>query len=86
MKEDEPLVIDLAVGMTRTPGEVGEELMARVRGRFGAKGAFELVHTIAWENTRARVNIALDIGADGFSEGKVCAVPDRTFVAAAAQP
>ena len=84
--EDELLVIDLAVGMTRTPGEVGDELMARVRERFGDKGTLELVHMIAWENNRARVNLALDIGAEGFSEGKVCAVPDRNFAAAAAQP
>lgn len=84
--EDELLVIDLAVGMTRTPGEVGDELMARMRDRFGAKGVLELVHLIAWENTRARINIALEIEAEGFSEGKVCAVPDRNFAAAAAQP
>jgi AhpD family alkylhydroperoxidase len=84
--EDELLVIDLAVGMTRTPGEVGDELMARVQERFGVKGTLELVHMIAWENTRSRVNIALDVGAEGFSEGKVCAVPDRDFSLAAAQP
>lgn len=84
--EDELLVIDLAVGMTRTPGEVSDGLMARVNERFGPKGALELIHMIGWENTRARVNIALGIGADGFSTGKVCAIPDREFVAAAAQP
>lgn len=84
--EDELTVIDLAVGMSRTPGEVSDALMARVCDRFGVKGALELVHLIAWENTRARVNIALDIGAEGFSEGKVCAVPDRPLAAAAAQP
>jgi len=84
--EDELMVIDLAVGMTRTPGEVSDQLMERVRERFGVKGALELVHLIAWENTRARVNVALDIGAEGFSEGKVCAVPDRAFAATAAQP
>jgi AhpD family alkylhydroperoxidase len=83
--EDELLVIDLAVGMTRTPGEVSEELTARVRGRFGVKGTLELVHAIAWENTRARVNVALDIEPEGFSEGKVCAVPDRALAGAAAQ-
>ncbi len=83
---DELLVIDLVVGMTRTPGEVSGELMTRVSERFGAKGALELVHMIGWENNRARVNIALGIGADGFSAGKACAIPDREFVAAAAQP
>jgi AhpD family alkylhydroperoxidase len=75
--DDELLAIDLATGMTRTPGEVGDELMARVRARFGIKGTLELVHLIGWENTRARVNIALGFGAEGFSAGKVCAVPDR---------
>ena len=84
--EDELLAIDLAVGMTRTPGEVSDELMARVSERFGAKGALELVHLIAWENTRSRVNIALDVGAAGFSEGKACAVPDRGLAPAPAQP
>jgi AhpD family alkylhydroperoxidase len=73
--EDELLVIDLATGMTRTPGEVGDELMARVVERFGTKGAIELVHLVGWENTRARINIALEIEPEGFSEGKVCAVP-----------
>lgn len=79
---DQLLVIDLAVGMTRTPGAVADELLARVRERFGIKGTLELVHLIGWENTRARVNLALDIGAEGFSEGKVCALPDRSLVAA----
>jgi AhpD family alkylhydroperoxidase len=84
--EDELLVIDLATGMTRTPGGVEEELMGRVRDRFGAKGALELVHLIAWENARARINIALEIGPEGFSEGKVCAIPDRAATAGVAQP
>jgi AhpD family alkylhydroperoxidase len=80
---DELLVIDLATGMTRTPGAVGDELMARVRERFGVKGTLELAHLIGWENARARINIALGIGAEGFSEGKVCALPDRELAAAA---
>lgn len=75
--DDELLVIDLASGMSRTPGEVGDELMTRVSERFGIKGTLELVQLIAWENARARMNLALDIGPEGFSEGKVCAVPDR---------
>ena len=73
--EDELLVIDLATGMTRTPGVVEDELMARVRERFGIKGALELTHMIAWENTRARLNVALDIAPEGFSQGRACAVP-----------
>jgi AhpD family alkylhydroperoxidase len=83
--EDELLVIDLATGMTRTPGRIEDELMARVSERFGAKGALELIHMIAWENTRARINVALGIAPEGFSEGKVCAVsapPEAVEVAA----
>ncbi len=73
--EDELLVIDLAAGMSSTPGAVGDELMARVLERFGDKGALELVQLIAWENARARMNLALEIAPEGFSEGKACAVP-----------
>jgi AhpD family alkylhydroperoxidase len=73
--DDQLLVIDLATGMSRTPGEVGEELMQRAQARFGVKGTMELVQLIAWENTRARMNVALGIGAEGFSEGKACALP-----------
>jgi 4-carboxymuconolactone decarboxylase len=73
--EEELLVIDLATGMTSTPGMVGDELMERIEERFGVKGTLELVHMIAWENTRARLNVALDIAPEGFSTGKACAVP-----------
>jgi len=81
--DDELLVIDLATGMTRTPGAVGDELMARASERFGVKGTLELVQMIAWENARARMNVALGIESEGFSEGKVCAVPDRSLAAVA---
>lgn len=73
--EDELLVIDLATGMSSTPGVVEDELMERARERFGVKGTLELVHMIAWENTRARLNVALGIAPEGFSAGKACAVP-----------
>jgi AhpD family alkylhydroperoxidase len=72
---DQLLVIDLASGMTSTPGQVDDELMERVRARFGVKGTMELVGLIAWENSRARQNIALGIGPEGFTEGKACALP-----------
>jgi len=74
---DQLLVIELAEGMTATPGHVSEELMERVVARFGDKGALELVHLIAWENTRARANIALGVGAAGFSEGRACSLSPR---------
>jgi 4-carboxymuconolactone decarboxylase len=72
---DQLLVIDIATGMTVTPGQVDPELLERAQARFGVKGTMELVQLIAWENTRARMNIALGLGAEGFSEGKACALP-----------
>lgn len=74
---DQLLVIELAEGMTATPGAVSDELMERVVARFGDKGTLELVHLIAWENNRARANIALGIGAAGFSEGRACSLAPR---------
>jgi AhpD family alkylhydroperoxidase len=73
--EDQLMVIDLATGMTSTPGQVEEELIERVKARLGVKGTMELVQLIAWENSRSRQNVALGIGAEGFSEGKACALP-----------
>jgi AhpD family alkylhydroperoxidase len=72
---DQLMVIDLATGMTNTPGQVDDELMTRVKERFGVKGTMEMVQLIAWENARSRQNVALGIGAEGFSEGKACALP-----------
>lgn len=74
---DQLLVIELAEGMTATPGEVSDELMEQVVARFGEKGTLELVHLIGWENTRARANIALGVGAAGFSEGRACSLGPR---------
>lgn len=72
---DQLLVIDLATGMSGTPSQVDDELLKRVQARLGAKGTLELVQLIAWENSRARMNVALGFGAEGFSEGRACALP-----------
>jgi 4-carboxymuconolactone decarboxylase len=69
------LVMDYAVGMTRTPVEVSEELFAELRTHFDEAQLVELTHLIALENLRGRFNLALGIGAAGFSEGRVCAIP-----------
>ena len=82
--EDQLLVIDLAEGMTRTPAAVSDELMARVLARFGEKGALELVHLIAWENDRARSNVALGMGSAGFSEGRACSLGPQQVAASGA--
>jgi AhpD family alkylhydroperoxidase len=73
--DDQLMIIDLTTGMTTTPGRVDDELIERVQARLGVKGTMEIVELIAWENARARMNIALDMAAEGFSEGKACALP-----------
>jgi 4-carboxymuconolactone decarboxylase len=74
--ELEKLVLDYAVGMSRTPVEVSDELFAALRRRFDDVQLVELTNVIALENMRGRFNLALGIGASGFSEGMVCAVPE----------
>lgn len=73
--ELEKLVLDYAVGMSRTPVEVSDALFAELRTHFDDAQLVELTHVIALENMRGRFNLALGIGAAGFSDGMVCAVP-----------
>ena len=75
--ELEKLVLDYAVAVTRTPVEVSEELFAELREHFDEAQLVELTHAIALENLYGRFNLALGIGAAGFSEGSVCAIPER---------
>jgi AhpD family alkylhydroperoxidase len=78
----EKLVLDYAVGITRTPVEVSDELFAELSKHFDVRQLVELTNVIAVENMRARFNTALDIGAAGFTEGMVCAIPDSSLTAA----
>ena len=73
--ELDKLVLDYAVGMSRTPVEVSDELFGKLRQHFDDGQLVELTHHIALENMRGRFNLALGIGSAGFSEGMVCAVP-----------
>lgn len=61
--------------MSRTPVEVSDQLVAGLRQHFDDAQLVELTHLIALENLRGRFNLALGIGAAGFSDGMVCAVP-----------
>jgi len=69
------LVLDYAVGMSRTPVAVSDELVAKLREHFDSAQLIELTHYIALENMRGRFNLALGVGSAGFSEGMVCAAP-----------
>jgi AhpD family alkylhydroperoxidase len=71
----ETLVLDYAVGMSQTPVEVSDELSAQLRKHFDETALVELTSVIALENMRGRFNLALGVGAAGFSEGMVCAAP-----------
>ena len=77
----EKLVLDYAVGMSCTPVDVSDALFAELREHFDDAQLVELTYVIALENLRGRFNLALGVGAAGFSEGMVCAVP-----AAATEP
>jgi alkylhydroperoxidase family enzyme len=72
----ERLVLDFAVGMTRTPVDVPDDLFARLREHFDEPQLVELANEIAIENYRARFNWAFDIGAQGFTEGAYCVRPE----------
>lgn len=74
--ELEKLVLDYATAVSRTPVEVSNELFAALRDHFDERQIVELTSAIAIENLHARFNAALDIGSAGFTEGRVCAVPE----------
>ena len=73
--ELDKLILDYAVGMSRTPAQVPEELFDRLRQHLDDGQIVELTHHIALENMRGRFNLALGIGPAGFSNGMVCATP-----------
>ncbi|MCW2986648.1 MAG: 4-carboxymuconolactone decarboxylase [Conexibacter sp.] len=72
---DELLVIAYAGAMSLTPPQVDDATVTALQQRYGDDGLLELTYLIAWENTRARLNHALGIGAGGFSAGRACALP-----------
>ncbi len=73
--ELDKLVLDYAVGMSRTPVDVSDALFDKLRQHLDNGQIVELTHHIALENMRGRFNLALGIGPAGFSDGMVCAVP-----------
>lgn len=74
--ERDKLVLDFAVGATRTPAAVTDELFDRLRSHFTDAQLVELSFLVALGNFRGRLNHALGVGAAGFSEGAFCATPE----------
>jgi alkylhydroperoxidase family enzyme len=76
-RNEEKLVLRLAVSLTRTPSEVCDELYGKLRKRFSERELVELNAAICWENYRARFNRTFAVESEGFSQGKFCALPER---------
>lgn len=70
-------VLRYADAMTDTPVHVPESLFAALREYLDDEALVELTSAFAWENYRARFDHAMGIEAEGFSEGRVCALPAR---------
>ena len=75
--ELEKAVLRFATHLTLTPADVPDEVFDALRPHLTPQQLVELTSAIAWENYRARFNRAFDVGAEGFTEGAVCAVPAR---------
>jgi alkylhydroperoxidase family enzyme len=71
----EQAALDLAVAMTATPPTVDPALDARLREHFSDRELVELMAMIGWENSRARVNLAAGLTAQGYSDPGACALP-----------
>jgi AhpD family alkylhydroperoxidase len=70
------LILSYAAGISRTPVEVSDELFDALRTHFDNAQLVALTHIVTLGNLRGRFNLALGIGSSGFSDGRVCAVPD----------
>ncbi len=70
-------MLDYAVGLSQTPADVSDELVAVLRKNLDDGQLVELTAVIAWENFRARFNRGFAVEAQGFSEGAFCPLPER---------
>jgi alkylhydroperoxidase family enzyme len=69
--ERERLALEVAERMTITGQRVDDALFERLRERFSEAEAVELAATVALENFRSRLNVALGVEAQGF-----CPLPE----------
>jgi 4-carboxymuconolactone decarboxylase len=79
----EKAALDYTVAVMRTPVEVTDELFGRMQEYFTDKQIVEITALLTLVNVD-RFNAAFRIGSAGFSDGLVCAVPDRPHAGAAA--
>lgn len=74
---EEKLALRYGDALTDTPCAVPDELFAELRAHFDEVQIVELTSALAWQNYRARFDHALEIEAEGFSDGAFCPVPAR---------
>ncbi|MEV0370395.1 carboxymuconolactone decarboxylase family protein [Streptomyces sp. NPDC050636] len=74
--EVERLVMEYAEAMTETPPAVTDELAESLRSRLGDAAFVELTTMVAVENLRSRLNSAMGLRSQGFSD--TCAIPPTT--------
>ena len=74
--EVDRLVLEYAEGMTRTPVDVSDSLVAALGEHFDERALVELTMSVALENLHSRFNWALGIESEGFSEGLYCVRPE----------
>lgn len=60
---------------TATPLRVTDAMVESLRADLGEAGLVELVHLVALENQRSRLNHALGIPSQGFTDADVCVLP-----------
>ncbi|MGW2096020.1 carboxymuconolactone decarboxylase family protein [Promicromonospora sukumoe] len=66
-------VLAFAEAATATPPTVDDDLAARLTGALGTEAFTELVAMVAVENLRSRINAAMGLSSQGFSDR--CDVP-----------
>ncbi|MBX9246840.1 carboxymuconolactone decarboxylase family protein [Actinotalea ferrariae] len=71
----EKRALAFADAATATPTTVTDEQVAELRAELGDAGVVELAHLVALENQRSRLNHALGITSQGFTDATVCALP-----------
>ena len=79
-------VIEYAERLTLTPADIPDGLYRMLLGELGHAALVEVTAEIAIENYRARFNRGFEVASQGYSEGWICAVPDRHQSSASPNP
>jgi 4-carboxymuconolactone decarboxylase len=72
----EKVALDYTIAVMRTPVEVTDELIAKMKEHFSDEQLVEITALLTLVNLD-RFNAAFGIGSAGFSAGMVCVLPDR---------